>query len=139
MTSVCIKPALHRDGAGGRSLRDVSKAPSIERVLWLGTQVAEALEAAHARIASRRETGGIFVTSRGQAKVVDFGLAKIVPDRTRNGGEKREQDRCSRWHLSYMAPEQLLVWGRCHRHPRRSAPLQMSTRLKPYRQKPCLV
>jgi eukaryotic-like serine/threonine-protein kinase len=82
-----------------------------KEVIALGTQLAEALAAAHAEGVVHRDLkpGNLRVTGDGRLKILDFGLAKLrLPVMPSAATESVDQTLAMSGTLPYMAPEQLL-------------------------------
>ncbi len=112
-----------------------------KEVAALGAQIVSALEGAHERGVVHRDLkpGNILVTGRGQAKVLDFGLAMLFrPEGDASQAETISQTYAAAGTLPYMAPEQLRgekADPRSDIYAAGAVLFEMATRQRPFPQK----
>jgi serine/threonine protein kinase/TolB-like protein/Flp pilus assembly protein TadD len=116
------RPFIVMELMKGRTLKEsISGKPlPVERALTLGAQIADALDVAHRAGIVHRDIkpANIFVTEHGEAKLLDFGLAKLAAEKgllaspdsasgpTLSYGQEVTSQGTTLGTVAYMSPEQ---------------------------------
>jgi serine/threonine protein kinase/outer membrane protein assembly factor BamD (BamD/ComL family) len=97
--------------------REISRGPlAVERLIDLAIQIADALAAAHEERIVHRDLkpANIFVTRAGRVKLLDFGVALLLPVRPESGAGGRITTSAAGT-IPYMSPEQAQAEALDHR------------------------
>ena len=99
------RPFFSMQHVEGRSLKEVlsGKAMPLERIVQIGVQVCEGLQAAHERGITHRDVkpSNILIDTHGRARIVDFGLASVL------GMDQLTKTGSTLGTIGYMSPEQV--------------------------------
>ena len=99
------RPFFSMQHVEGQTLKEVltGKALSLDRILEIGIQVCEGLNAAHDKGITHRDIkpSNILIDSHGRARIVDFGLASVI------GSDHLTKTGSTLGTIGYMSPEQV--------------------------------
>jgi len=99
------RPFFSMQHVEGQSLKEVlsGKALPLERIVEIGIQVCEGLQAAHENGITHRDIkpSNILIDSHGRARIVDFGLASVM------GSDHLTKTGSTLGTVGYMSPEQV--------------------------------